>query len=142
MFFLKFKIVFQSNIGIIALTAFLFCCKIHEFCVCTQSGYQQFRNFHFRKSVLRSNSGHKIGFSKKEKSEIRSKNSQKMLEFSLKMVISRFFLRSVYFKSACIHMGGYSHTPLIFDVLFFLFFHQLPSYLTEMFKKSRKNTKT
>ena len=61
--------------------ASLFFCKIHEFCVRTQSGYQQFRKFYFRKSVHRSNSGHKIGFSKKEKSEIRSKNSQKMLDY-------------------------------------------------------------
>ena len=71
--------------------ASLFFCKIHEFCVRTQSGYQQFRKFYFRKSVHRSNSGHKIGFSKKEKSEIRSKNSKKMLEFSLKIVILQFF---------------------------------------------------
>ena len=64
---------------------------IQEFCVRTQSGYQQFRNFHFRKSVLRSNSGHKIKFSKKEKSEIRRKNSKKILKFSLKVVILQFF---------------------------------------------------
>ena len=94
--------------------------------------------FHFQKSISRNNSGHEIVFSKNEKSEIRSKNSKKMLEFSLKMIISRFFLRSVYFKSACIHMGGCRQTPPYFRFFIFLFFHQLPSELTEMFQKIKK----
>ena len=94
---------------------------------------------HFQKSISRNNSGHEIMFSKKEKSEIRSKNSQKMLEFSLKMIISQFFLRSDHFKSACIHRArGYTRRPPLFRTLKLFIFHQLPSYLTEMFKKIKK----
>ena len=119
-----FRIIFQSKN---ALFTFLFSVNFTIFVAVVKGDIQKKWIFISKKVYPGITAATKSCFQKMEKSEIRSKNSQKMLEFSLKMIISRFFLRSDYFKSACIHMGGCRQTPPYFRFLFVLFFHQLPS---------------
>jgi len=69
-------------------------------------------------------------FSKNGKSEIRSKNSKKMLEFSLKMIISRFFLMFRLFQVRLYTHGGAGADPPLFRTLEFFIFSSV-AFITD-----------
>ena len=74
-FFVFLRIIFQSKTPM--QTLFILCI-FFDFMAVVKGIFFIIVFFHFQKCLSRSNSGHKIKFPKKEKSEISSKNSKKV----------------------------------------------------------------